>query len=167
MLLSSPALLSSALAWRPAPGIPIERQLPANRQTFGSGSGSGGCPYDPWIQECNESETWCNSGYYNDYACWYGNYCVQKVSSWDGCPGVGHTACNWEQEDYCDMGMDSNHCWMGNWCQEKSLGGCPSSGWSSSNDYGSNDWSSSNDYGLEWQQWLEWSKDEEIWFRFW
>lgn len=30
--------------------IPIERQLPANRQTFGSGSGSGGCAYDPWIQ---------------------------------------------------------------------------------------------------------------------
>ena len=31
--------------------IPLDRQLPANRQTTGSGSGSGAaCDYDPWTQ---------------------------------------------------------------------------------------------------------------------
>ena len=28
-------------------------------------------------------------------------------------------------QDYCDMGMDANNCWLGNWCQDKSMGGCP------------------------------------------
>ena len=23
------------------------------------------------------------------------------------------------------MGTDLNGCWMGNWCQDKSMGGCP------------------------------------------
>ena len=23
------------------------------------------------------------------------------------------------------MGIDSNGCWMGNWCQDKGMGGCP------------------------------------------
>ena len=23
------------------------------------------------------------------------------------------------------MGVDLNGCWMGNWCQDKSMGGCP------------------------------------------
>ena len=23
------------------------------------------------------------------------------------------------------MGTDANGCWMGNWCQDKSMGGCP------------------------------------------
>jgi len=147
-------LPSAALAWRPAPGIPLERQLPANRQTSGSGSGSGGCDFDPWISECNETEIWCDSGYYNNYQCWYGNYCIQQISDWDGCPGVCHAPCNWDTEDYCDMGMDANNCWLGNYCQDKSLGGCPDDHhWSSlagsgsmdygSNDYGSNTWTSS------------------------
>merc|ERR1712083_857456 len=132
-------LPSAALAWRPAPGIPLERQLPANRQTTGSGSGSGvACDYDPWTQECNGTEIWCDSGYYTGTSgdqCWYGNYCLQLVNEWDGCPGICHTPCNWDTEDYCDMGMDENNCWMGNWCQDKSLGGCPSHTGSGSSDY--------------------------------
>jgi len=132
-------LPSAALAWRPAPGIPLERQLPANRQTTGSGSGSGAaCDYDPWTQECNGTEIWCDSGYYTGSSgdqCWYGNYCLQLVNEWDGCPGICHTPCNWDTEDYCDMGMDENNCWMGNWCQDKSLGGCPSHTGSGSSDY--------------------------------
>merc|ERR1712203_464733 len=130
-------LPSAALAWRPAPGIPLERQLPANRQTTGSGSGSGvSCDYDPWTQECNGTEIWCDSGYYTGTSgdqCWYGNYCMQLFSH--GCPGICHTPCNWDTEDYCDMGMDENNCWMGNWCQDKSLGGCPSHTGSGSSDY--------------------------------
>merc|ERR1712172_435193 len=59
-------LPSAASAWRPAPGIPLERQLPANRQFTSSGSGSGGCEFDPWISECNATEVWCDSGYYNN-----------------------------------------------------------------------------------------------------
>merc|ERR1711963_193153 len=86
-------LPSAALAWRPAPGIPLERQIPANRQftSTGSGSGSGGCEYEPYIQECNATEIWCDSGSYN--GCWYGNYCLQQINEWDGCPGVCHMPC--------------------------------------------------------------------------
>merc|ERR1712088_785052 len=135
-------LPSAALAWRPAPGIPLERQLPANRQTSGSGSGSGGCDFDPWISECNETEIWCDSGYYNNYQCWYGNYCLQQISDWDGCPGVCHEPCNWDTQDYCDMGMDANNCWLGNYCMDKSSGGCPPMTGSGSMDYGSNDYGS-------------------------
>merc|ERR1711933_480929 len=87
-------LPSAALAWAPAPGIPLERQIPVNRQTTGAGSGSGsGCGFEPWTQECNATQIWCDSGYYNDYTCWYGNYCLDQVSSWDGCPGVCHMPC--------------------------------------------------------------------------
>merc|ERR1712012_986210 len=119
-------LPSAALAWAPAPGIPLERQIPVNRQTTGAGSGSGsGCDFEPWTQECNATQIWCDSGYYNDYTCWYGNYCLDQVSSWDSCPGVCHMPCNWDTEDWCDMGTDLNGCWMGNWCQDKSMGGCP------------------------------------------
>merc|ERR1712172_237771 len=109
-------LPSAASAWRPAPGIPLERQLPANRQFTSSGSGSGGCEFDPWISECNATEVWCDSGYYNNNQCWYGNYCLQQISDWDGCPGVCHEPCNWDTQDFCDMGMDSNNCWLGNYC---------------------------------------------------
>jgi len=132
-------LPSAALAaWRPAPGIPLERQLPTNRQTSGFFSNSGSeaaCDFDPWIMECNGTDIWCDSGYYNDNQCWYGNYCLQLISEWDNCPGICHTPCDWETMDFCDMGMDENNCWMGNWCQEKSLGGCPSTTGSGSSDY--------------------------------
>merc|ERR1712223_761164 len=51
-------LPSAALAWAPAPGIPLERQIPVNRQTTGAGSGSGsGCDFEPWTQECNATRT--------------------------------------------------------------------------------------------------------------
>merc|ERR1712203_1292372 len=80
-------LPSAALAWAPAPGIPLERQIPVNRQTTGAGSGSGSaCDFEPWTQECNATQIWCDSGYYNDYTCWYGNYCLDQVSSWDAAP---------------------------------------------------------------------------------
>merc|ERR1711910_80732 len=96
-------LPSAALAWAPAPGIPLERQIPVNRQTTGAGSGSGsGCDFEPWTQECNATQIWCDSGYYNDYTCWYGNYCLDQVSSWDGCPGVCHMPCNWDTEEYSE-----------------------------------------------------------------
>merc|ERR1719237_2014506 len=62
--------------------------------------------------ECNATEIWCDSGYYNDNQCWYGNYCLQQVNEWDGCPGVCHMPCNWDTQEYCDMGMDSNGCWL-------------------------------------------------------
>jgi len=130
-------LPSAALAWAPAPGIPLERQIPVNRQTTGAGSGSGsGCDFEPWTQECNATQIWCDSGYYNDYTCWYGNYCLDQVSSWDGCPGVCHMPCNWDTEEYCDMGLDSNGCWLGNYCMPIESGGCPSTTGSGS-DYGS------------------------------
>merc|ERR1712020_421419 len=116
-------LPSAALAWAPAPGIPLERQIPVNRQTTGAGSGSGsGCDFEPWTQECNATQIWCDSGYYNDYTCWYGNYCLDQVSSWDGCPGVCHMPCNWDTEEcnsteiHCDAGYDSDFCWYGNYC---------------------------------------------------
>ena len=31
----------------------------------------------------------------------------------------------WDTPLRCDMGTDLNGCWMGNWCQDKSMGGCP------------------------------------------
>merc|ERR1712037_650159 len=61
---------------------------------------------------CNATEIWCDSGYYNDNQSWYGNYCLQQVSEWDGCPGMCHMPCNWDTEEFCDMGMDSNGCWL-------------------------------------------------------
>merc|ERR1712173_58069 len=137
-------LPSAALAWAPAPGIPLERQIPVNRQTTGAGSGSGsGCDFEPWTQECNATQIWCDSGYYNDNQCWYGNYCLQQVNEWDGCPGVCHMPCNWDTQEYCDMGMDSNGCWLGNYCMDFATGGCPAMTGSGSNDYGSNDYSGS------------------------
>merc|ERR1712088_678792 len=82
-------LPSAALAWAPAPGIPLERQIPVNRQTTGAGSGSGsGCDFEPCTEE------------------------------------------------YCDMGLDSNGCWLGNYCMTIESGGCPSTTGSGS-DYGS------------------------------
>merc|ERR1712107_411004 len=62
---------------------------------------------------------------YDSDFCWYGNYCINQVNEWDGCHGVCSVNCNWETEDWCDMGTDLNGCWMGNWCQDKSMGGCP------------------------------------------
>merc|ERR1712018_392392 len=27
--------------------------------------------------------------------CWFGNYCIDSVNSWDSCPGVCSNMCNW------------------------------------------------------------------------
>merc|ERR1712181_205469 len=56
--------------------------------------------------------------------CPLGNYCIQEVNEYDGCSGVCGQICNYETEDLCDIGSDSTGCWMGNWCQDKSEGGC-------------------------------------------
>ena len=32
---------------------------------------------------------------------------------------------SWVKFFRCDMGTDSAGCWMGNWCQDKGMGGCP------------------------------------------
>merc|ERR1712037_694603 len=103
--------------------------------------------------ECNATEIWCDSGYYNDNQCWYGNYCLQQVSEWDGCPGMCHQPCNWDTEEFCDMGMDSNNCWLGNYCQDFASGGCPATGSGSGNDYGSSGSGSGpcfEPYTMEW-----------------
>merc|ERR1711885_73439 len=39
-------------------------------------------------------------------------------------------------EEYCDMGLDDNGCWLGNYCMPIESGGCPSTTGSGS-DYGS------------------------------
>merc|ERR1712079_895138 len=44
--------------------------------------------------------------------------------------------CNWDTEEYCDMGLDGNGCWLGNYCMTIESGGCPSTTGSGS-DYGS------------------------------
>jgi len=136
LLLTTPL----ALAWHPAPGIPLERQLPVkSRQGWSSGYGEDECDFEPYYQACNETEIWCDGGYYNGNSCWFGNYCLQQVSDFDGCPGVCHTPCNWETEDFCDMGYKTfghMECWVGNWCQDKSLGGCPAVGYYDYDYYG-------------------------------
>merc|ERR1719234_2962270 len=100
------------------PGIPLERQLPVE-----SRQGEEECNFEPYYQACNETEIFCDAGY-ESMGCWLGNYCIQEVNEYDGCPGV----CNYETENWCDMGYDdSTGCWMGTWCQDKSEGGCPAS----------------------------------------
>jgi len=112
LLLSTPL----ALAWSLAPGIPLERQLP--------GYGEEECNFEPDYQACNETEIHCDAGF-DSMGCPLGNYCIQKVNEYDGCSGVCGQVCNYETEDLCDMGYDdSTGCWLGNWCQDKSLGGC-------------------------------------------
>merc|ERR1711990_41808 len=127
-------LPSLALAWQPAPGIPLDRQLPVRTRQAAAPSSYEEvvCDYEPIIQECNATtQIWCDGGSYNGNSCWFGNYCVQKVRVWNGCPGVCHTPCNWETEHFCDMGtkaIGENECWVGNWCQDISLGECPAVG---------------------------------------
>merc|ERR1712020_301419 len=104
---------------------PLEQQL--LRQTLSDyfEPGSGGCEFAPNIRECNATEIWCDIGYWDTTeTCWMGNYCIPEVLE-DGCPGFCHVGCNWETEEWCDMGMDSNDCWLGNYCHDLSSGGCP------------------------------------------
>merc|ERR1712152_100341 len=51
--------------------------------------------------------------------------CINQVNEWDGCHGVCSMNCNWETEEWGDMGVDSNGCWLGNYCQDINAGGCP------------------------------------------
>merc|ERR1711862_792931 len=125
MFLSLLILPSAALAWQPAPGIPLERQLLRQSLADHFEPGSGGCEFAPNIRECNATEIWCDIGYWDTTeTCWMGNYCMPEVLE-DGCPGFCHVGCDWETEEWCDMGMDSNNCWFGNYCQDLSSGGCP------------------------------------------
>merc|ERR1711971_462175 len=99
--------------------------MPGSGSTdYGTSSGSGFSCFEPYEQDCNATEIYCDAGMDSE-GCWYGNYCLNQVNEWDGCYGVCSMNCNWETEDWCDMGTDSNGCWMGNWCQDKSTGGCP------------------------------------------
>merc|ERR1719228_1566577 len=45
----------------------------------GTASGSGSC-YDPYTQECNATEIYCDSGM-DPEGCWYGNYCLQLIQA--------------------------------------------------------------------------------------
>ena len=31
-----------------------------------------------------------------------------------------------DDQEYCDMGLDDNGCWLGNYCMSIESGGCPS-----------------------------------------
>merc|ERR1712181_2712 len=119
LILSTPL----ALALHQAPGIPLERQLPVE-----SRQGEEECNFEPYNQECKETETRCDAGYDSNH-CDRGNYCIpeeyEHEYEYEGyCPGVCGEICNSETEDWCDEGYDSNGCWTGNWCQDKSEGGC-------------------------------------------
>merc|ERR1711992_397741 len=87
-------------------------------------SGEDVCAHMTWTEECNGDQISCDSGYSNE-GCWFGNYCIDSMNSWDNCPGMCSQMCNWETEDWCDMGVDSNGCWLGNYCQDFASGGCP------------------------------------------
>merc|ERR1712181_108481 len=125
LLLLTPLALAMPPAWQQALGIPLERQLPVeSRQGWNSGYGEEDCNFEPDNQACNETETHCDAGF-DSMGCPMGNYCIQKVNEYDGCSGVCGQICNYETEDWCDMGYDdSTGCWLGNWCQDKSKGGC-------------------------------------------
>lgn len=42
---------------------------------------------------------------------------LTSLTKWSRCEIVLHFR--------CDAGIDSNGCWLGSWCQDMSLGGCP------------------------------------------
>merc|ERR1712130_103421 len=74
-------------------------------------SGEDICAHMTWTEESGASQISCDSGYSYE-GCWFGNYCIDSVNSWDSCPGVYSTMCNWDTEEWCDMGVDTNGCWM-------------------------------------------------------
>merc|ERR1711910_320466 len=67
-------------------------------------SGEDICAHMTWTEECGASQISCDSGYSSE-GCWFGNYCIDSVNSWDSCPGMCST--------------------MGNWCQPMEQGVCP------------------------------------------
>ena len=67
---------------------------------------------------CNENQIHCDGG----IACFNGcpgwDYCAEGYA---GCPAMCSVTCNYDAgEQYCDMGMDDNQCWMGAYCAEPS-----------------------------------------------
>merc|ERR1712228_60282 len=50
-------------------------------------SGEDICAHMIWTEECGATQISCDSGYSSE-GCWFGNYCIDSVNSWDGCPDV-------------------------------------------------------------------------------
>merc|ERR1711953_546885 len=109
---------------------------------YGSGASGAGTCFEPYTQECNSTEIHCDAGYDSDF-CWYGNYCINQVNEWDGCPApIGGSELN-SGEDICahmtyteecsdsqiscDSGYSNEGCWFGNYCIDtiNSWDNCP------------------------------------------
>merc|ERR1712012_1452722 len=45
-------------------------------------SGEDICAHMTYTEECSDSQISCDSGYSNE-GCWFGNYCIDTVNSWD------------------------------------------------------------------------------------
>merc|ERR1712223_883509 len=76
-------------------------------------SGEDICAHMTYTEECSDSQISCDSGYSYE-GCWLGNYCIDSVNSWDNCPGMCSTMCNWETENWCvpsshDGQQEGNH----------------------------------------------------------
>merc|ERR1719264_2217974 len=61
-------------------------------------SGEDICAHMTYTEECGSSQISCDSGFSNE-GCWFGNYCIDSVNSWDSCPGMCSTMCNWDLGD--------------------------------------------------------------------
>ena len=66
----------------------------------------------------------CSGGdyliYNTDIRCPMGDYCTEP---YDDCPAMCGANCNWiDGEKTCDLGIDDNGCWLGNYCAAE----CPS-----------------------------------------
>merc|ERR1711872_1071524 len=78
----------------------------------------GGCPAPMGGSELASGEDICAHMTHTEE-------CGASQISCDNCPGMCSTNCNWDTEEWCDMGVDSNGCWLGNFCQDINAGGCP------------------------------------------
>merc|ERR1719322_514374 len=85
------------------------------------------CPSMPMPSICaSESDQICDMGVDMD-GCWLGDYCqsndvpcpdMTSYGTFDNiCPTFTAAICDAETEQNCDMGMDMNGCWMGDYCQ--------------------------------------------------
>merc|ERR1712213_25783 len=73
----------------------------------------------------SESDQICDMGVDMD-GCWLGDYCqsndvpcpdMTSYGTFDNiCPTFTAAICDAETEQNCDMGMDMNGCWMGDYC---------------------------------------------------
>jgi len=76
---------------------------------------------------CGATDLYCDNGM-DSNGCWMGNYCMPTENTWNDCPALCSTPCNYETDLWCDNGMDENGCWMGNYCMPKGTDGtgvCP------------------------------------------